>query len=124
MRPLSQDLRGRIVAARLDGAGTGEVSQRFSVSRSTVERFWNQHCKVGHVKPKQIGGYRHSRLEGHAKVLGRWIDRKSDITLMELRDRCHEELGVRVGINALWHQLKRMGLSSKKNDARRRAGSP
>lgn len=122
MTPLSQDLRSRIVAARQDGAGTGEVSQRFSVSRSTVERMWNQHCKVGHVQPKQVGGYRRSRLAEHSRTLGRWIDRKADVTLAELRDRCREELGVRVGINALWHQLQRMGLSSKKNDARRRAG--
>jgi len=122
MRPFSEDLRSRIVAARLDGAGTGEVSQLFRVSRSTVERLWNQHCRLGHVKPKQIGGYRRSRLSEHAPVLGRWIDKKSDITLMELRERCREELGVRVGLNALWHQLRRMGLSSKKNDARRRAG--
>jgi transposase len=123
MRPLSEDLRGRIVAARLDGAGTGEVSQRFAVSRSTVERFWNQHNTLGHVNPKQIGGYRRSKLADHTKVLGRWIEKKADVTLMELRDRCREELGVKVGVNALWHQLRRMGLSSKKNDARRRAGS-
>src|SRR5579871_4350274 len=124
MRPFSEDLRSRIVAARLDGAGTGEVSHLFRVSRSTVERLWNQHCRQGHVKPKQIGGYRRSILAEHAGVLDRWINRKSDITLMELRERCREELGVRVGINALWHQLRRMGLSSKKNDARRRAGPP
>ena len=124
MRPFSQDLRCRIVAARLDGAGTGEVSQRFAVCRSTVERFWNQHKKLGHVRPGQVGGHRRSKLAEHAKVLGRWIDKKADVTLMELRDRCREELGVKVGVNALWHQLRRMGLSSKKNDARRRAGPP
>jgi transposase len=124
MRPLSQDLRRRIVATREGGVGTGEVSQRFSVCRSTVERVWNQHCKLGHVEPKQVGGYRKSRLEKHAKTLGRWIEKKSDVTLFELRERCLQELGVSVGINALWHQLRRMGLSSKKNDARRRAGPP
>jgi transposase len=121
MRPLSQDLRSRIVAAREDGVGTGEVSQRFAVSRSAVERIWNQHRKLGHVEPKQIGGYRKSRLMKHGRTLGRWIEKKSDITLAELRERCLQELGVGVGINALWHQLRRMGLSSKKNDARRRA---
>jgi transposase len=87
-----------------------------------VERFWNQHNALGHIRPKQIGGYRRSKLADHTKVLGRWIDKKADVTLMELRERCREELGVRVGVNALWHQLRRMGLSSKKNDARRRAG--
>ena len=124
MRPLSQDLRRRIVAAREAGEGPGEVSERFRVSRKSVERFWTQHCSVGHVKPKQVGGYRKSRLAKHARTLGRWIVRKSDITLFELRERCEKELGVKIGVNALWHQLRRMGLSSKKNDARRRAGSP
>lgn len=122
MIPLSQDLRRRIIEARQAGAGSVEVSERFRVSRRTVARLFGAYEQTGDLKPKQIGGYRRSRLEGHAKVLGRWIDRKADVTLMELRDRCREELGVRVGVNALWHQLRRMGLSSKKNDARRRAG--
>jgi hypothetical protein len=29
---------------------------------------------------------------------------------------------VAIGITALWHRLRRLGLSYKKNDARRRAG--
>ena len=61
MRPLSQDLRQRIIAAREDGAGTGEVCQRFGVSRKSVERFWKEYCRAGQCLPKQIGGYRRSR---------------------------------------------------------------
>ena len=121
MRPLSEDLRRRIVAAREDGAGTGEVCQRFSVSRSSVERFWNQHRSSGHLRPKQIGGYRRSRLQPHERTLKRWIGEQADLTLAEMKERCWEQLGVRIGINALWHRLDRLGLSYKKNDARRRA---
>jgi len=36
MRPLSHDLRQRIIAARERGAGTGEVCRRFGVSRKSV----------------------------------------------------------------------------------------
>jgi len=122
MRPLSEDLRRRIIEARQAGAGSVEVSARFRVSRRTVARLFGRYERSGDLGPKQIGGYRRSRLADHAKVLGRWIDKKADVTLVELRDRCREDLGVTVGINALWHQLRRMGLSSKKNDARRRAG--
>ena len=57
MRPLSQDLRLRIVAARERGEGTGEVCRRFGVSRKSVERFWKQHCLTGACAPKKIGGY-------------------------------------------------------------------
>jgi len=54
MRPLSQDLRQRIIAARERGAGTGEVCRRFGVSRKSVERFWKQHRLTGDCRPKQI----------------------------------------------------------------------
>ena len=120
MRPLSEDLRQRIVAARANGAGTGEVCQRFGVSRSSVERFWNQHQRAGHCRPKQIGGYRQSRLRPHERTLRRWITAQADLTLAELQQRCGEKLGVKIGITALWHRLDRLGLSYKKNDARRR----
>ena len=121
MRPLSEDLRRRIVAAREDGAGTGEVCQRFSVSRSSVERFWNQQRRNGHLRPKQIGGYRRSRLRPHERTLRQWITQQADLTLVELQQRCGERLGIKIGITALWHRLDRLGLSYKKNDARRRA---
>ena len=123
MRPLSQDLRDRIIAARERGAGTGEVCQRFGVSRKSVERFWKQHCQTGHCQPKQIGGYRRSRLEKHDRILSRWIAGQPDITLNELQNRCLEQLKVSIGITALWQRLMRLGLSYKKNDARRRTRS-
>jgi transposase len=42
--------------------------------------------------------------------------------LAQLQQRCAEQLHVSIGITALWHRLRRLGLSFKKNDARRRAG--
>lgn len=121
MRPLSEDLRRRIVEARQAGAGSVEVSQRFRVSRRTVARLYRQYERRGHLRPKQIGGYRRSRLEPHGRTLRRWIARQTDLTLAELKERCRRELGVQIGINALWHRLDRLGLSYKKNHARRRA---
>ena len=121
MRPLSEDLRQRIIAARTDGAGTGEVCQRFKVSRKSVERFWNQHQACGHCRPKQIGGYRRSRLRPHERTLRRWIAQQADLTLVELQQRCAAKLDLKIGLTALWHRLDRLGLSYKKNDARRRA---
>lgn len=123
MRPLSQDLRQRIIRARQAGQGTGEVCQRYGVSRKSVERFWKEHCLTGSCQPKKIGGYRRSRLEKHDRTLRRWLDAQPDLTLQELRARCLEELEVAIGITALWHRLEQLGLSYKKNDARRRTRS-
>ncbi len=121
MRPLSEDLRQRIIGARENGAGTGEVCRRFGVSRKSVERFWKQYRLTGHWRPKQIGGYRRSRLRPHERTLRRWIAAQADLTLAELQQRCAEQLGVKIGITALWHRIDRLGLSFKKNHARRRA---
>jgi transposase len=43
--------------------------------------------------------------------------------LRQLQQRCQERLDVHIGVNALWHRIDRLGLSYKKNDARRRARS-
>jgi putative transposase len=123
MRPLSQDLRQRIVAARERGEGTGEVCQRFDVSRKSVERFWQQPQLTGACRPKQIGGYRRSRLEKHDRTLHDWIAKQPDLTLGELQKRCLQQLKITIGITALWHRLEQLGLSYKKNDPRRRARS-
>ena len=121
MRPLSEDLRRRIVAAREQDEGPSEVSRRFGVSRSSVARFWKQQRRRGHCRPKQIGGYRRSRLRPHEKTLRHWIKQQADLTLVELQQRCREQLKVTIGLTALWHRLDRLGLSYKKNDPRRRA---
>jgi transposase len=123
MRPLSEDLRQRIIRARKKGEGVGEVCRRFGVSRSSVERFWKQHVKTGQCCPKKIGGYRRSRLEKHDRLLRRWLTEQVDLTLRQLQQRCQERLQIQIGTNALWHRIDRLGLSYKKNDARRRARS-
>src|SRR4051812_17917898 len=117
MKPLSEDLRLRIIAAREKGEGTGDVCRRFSVSRKSVERFWKQHVERGHCRPQKVGGHRVSRLARHESSLRAWITQQPDLTLEEIRERCRQQLGVRIGLNALWTRLERWKLSFKKNDA-------
>ena len=58
----------------------------------------------------------------HDRRIERWIQAQPDLSLAELQQRCLDQLDVSIGITALWHRLRRLGLSFKKNDARRRAG--
>jgi transposase len=120
MRPLSEDLRTRIIAARQKGESTGEVCVRFGVSRKSVQRFWKEYVLTGKCQPKQIGGYRRSRLEKHDRTLRRWVKEQPDLTLSELQQRCLQQLQIHLGTTALWHRLERLDLTYKKNDARRR----
>ena len=121
MRTYSRDLRERIVAAREQGHSAAEVARLFRVAKRSVERYWEKYRLTGRVEPKQRGGYRRSCLEGHDGRLRTWIGEKKDLTLAELRERLLRDLGIKVGNTALWHRLERLGLSYKKNAARRRA---
>ena len=121
MRTLSSDLRERIVAAREGGQSAQEVSRMFRVSKRSVERFWKLYLITGAVEPKQRGGYRRSCLEKYDEKLRGWIKEEVDLTLAQLQERIDRELKIKLGITALWHRLERLGLSYKKNPARRRA---
>jgi transposase len=124
MRPYSEDLRKRIIGAKRAGKSSAEVARRFAVSQRTVERYWERYEQKGHCRAEQIGGYRRSRLAGHEKIVASWIEAQPDLSLAELSLRCQKELNVALTSSALWHRLKALGLSYKKKDARRRAGSP
>lgn len=127
MRTCSEDLRERIVAARQKGHSAEELAKLFGVSKRSVERYWAQYRKTGSVTAKQRGGYRRSCLEKHDATLQRWIREDRGLTLAQLQARLAQQLGIELGTTALWHRLEHLGLSYKKNAARRRAkpaGSP
>ena len=123
MRPYSEDLRARIIAGKQAGESSAQVAARLRVHVRTVERYWERYGEKGHCRPGQIGGHRRSRLEGHEKTVESWIKAEPSLSLEKLRVRCQKQLQVTLTVSALWHRLKAMGLSFKKNDARRRAGA-
>ena len=123
MKTYSIDLRERIVAARERGQSAQEVAKLFKVSKRSVERYCKQYASTGGLQPKQRGGYKRSRLEKHDHALRSWIQTQADLTLEQLRERLRRECQVRIGITALWHRLEHLGLSYKKNAARRGAKS-
>ena len=101
MRPYSEDLRERIVAARQAGHSAEELAKRFRVSKRSVERYLKLQESTGQLAARQIGGYRRSRLQGHEGTLRGWIGEQNDLTLAELQERCRKQLHVKIGINAL-----------------------
>jgi transposase len=121
MKSYSQDLRERIIGARQDGASAEEAAKRFNVCKRTVERYWKRFKQTGRCAQLQRGGYKVSRLRPHLKTLSRWIKEQSDLTLAEMLGRLRRELKIQIKQHALWHQLNNLGLSYKKNAARRRA---
>jgi transposase len=116
-RPLSMDLRERVVAAVLTGESCRSVAARFGVAVSSVVK-WSQRQRVtGSVAPGKMGGHRKRTLEPHRAFILEQIAQTPHLTLHRLKDELAGR-GVSVSHNAVWLFLRREGLRFKKNTVR------
>ena len=120
MAAYSQDLRERVLRACERGDSPSQIARRFEVSRVWVYQAWQRLKETGQRGSLRIGGYRRSRLADHDHRLRAWIQKEPDLTLAELCERL-KTLDVNIKVPALWHRLNQLGLTYKKNLARRRA---
>ena len=86
-KPLSFDLRSRVLAAVDGGLSCRRAAERFGVSASSAIRWAALRRKVGDARPKAVGGDRlSSRTEAHAGLIHAALAETSDITLPELKE--------------------------------------
>jgi len=116
-RPLSNDLRERVVAAVAAGESCRSVAARFGVAASTVVKWSQRHRATGSVSPGKMGGHRKPVLAPHRGFIMERISRMPHLTLHGLKDELAAR-GVKVSHNAVWLFLRREGLRFKKNAAR------
>ncbi len=116
-RPLSNDLRERVVSAVSAGESCRVVAQRFGVAVSSVVKWSQRHRATGSVAPGKIGGHRKRTLEPHRAFIVQRMNETPHLTLHGLKDELAAR-GVKVSHNAVWLFLRREGLSFKKNDVR------
>ena len=116
------EVRERIIEASDQGHTREEIADRYNIGTASVTRFLARRRKTGSLSPSPRPG-RTPILDDRADARIRgWIEEKSDLTLRELKERL-ETVGYSVGLTAVFARLRSLGLSVKKNDARRRAGS-
>jgi putative transposase len=65
VRPLSNDLRERVVAAVASGESCRAVAVRFGVAVSSVVKWSQRHRTTGSVAPGKMGGHRKPVLAPH-----------------------------------------------------------
>jgi transposase len=113
-KPLSIDLRERVVAAVSGGLSRRQAAERFGVSAASAVRWCSLEREQGDAKPKPMGGDRYShRIEAHAVVILRAVDDKPDVTLEELRALLADH-GFEASISAIWRFFARRGVTWKK----------
>lgn len=113
MKPISMDLRKRIVEAYDAGEGTRqEVAERFKVSEALVKKLLSQRNKIGDLEPQvHRCGRKPLFEEQDFKWLGETIAKKPDITLEELRAECSKPCCHMT----IFRALRQLGASYKKN---------
>ena len=64
-RPLSMDMRERLVEAVNSGLSCKAVAKRFAVAPSSVIKLMQAYRETGSFAPKKMGGYRKAILAPH-----------------------------------------------------------
>ena len=113
-KPLSYDLRARVLAAVDAGLSCRQAAERFGVSPSSAIRWQALRRAGGDSRPKPQGGDRLShRTEAHAGLIQAALAEVSDITLTELKARLAGQ-GASVSVAALWRYFRRHKITRKK----------
>jgi transposase len=116
-RPLSNDLRERVISAVLAGESCRAAALRFGVAVSSVVKWSQRQRRTGSVAPGKMGGHRKPVLEPHRAFIIERLSQTPHLTLHGLKSELASR-GVQVSHNAVWMFLRREGLRFKKNTVR------
>jgi transposase len=125
MRPLSQDLRQRVIQAVEEGLGTRDAAELFGVCRSSVQRWMRRVRRTGESTPFPVGGGEHMRRvrEPHAAAVALILEECSDLTLSEIGKRLEARTGLSVSVPTIFRAVRSLGVTRKKRSSTRRSAS-
>ena len=123
-KPLSEDLRRRVVEVIEGGATIPEASEQCGVSISSVGRFLIRLFReTGSASSAKFGGYKDFALAAHEELIRRLVAEQPDITLAELEARLAKKK-ISVGKSSISRFLHHLKLPFKKKSSGGRAGPP
>ena len=124
-KPLSSDLRERLIEAVAAGMSRRAAADRFGVAASTAVKWMRRWRDTGSNAPRPQGGDKRSdRIEAHAEEILGLVAATHDITLSEIASHLERRHGERFAQSTVWRFLDRHAMTLKKNGARQRAGAP
>jgi transposase len=122
-KPLSEDLRIRVIRAVEGGMSRHAAAERFGISVSSAVCFVKEWRENGTTKARRVGGDQRSRrIEEHHEAIMSAIEAKPDMTLVEIAEMLQSEQGASFAPSSIWRFLDRHGVTFKKKRARGRAG--
>jgi transposase len=116
-KPLSEDLRRRVVVAIEGGATIPEAAEQCEVSVSSVGRFLRLYRETGSISSAKFGGYKDFTLAAHEDMVRQLVAEQPDITLAELEARLAKKK-ITVGKSSISRFLHHLKLPFKKGSSR------
>ena len=114
-KPLSTDLRSRLVTAVAGGLSRRAAAERFGVSAASAVRWVRAVSMTGTVEAKPQGGdMRSHRVEAFGAVILGAIAAQKDISLVELAALLRTEHGASFATSTVWRFLDRHGMTFQK----------
>ena len=113
-KPLSMDLRERVIEAIDGGMSRRAAAARYGIAPSIAIRWDTERRTTGSFAPKRQGGdMRSQKIEAHAGTIRSTLAQTPDITLAELCQQLSEQ-GVAASTSSLWRFFRRHGITRKK----------
>ena len=121
-RPLSLDLRQRIVDYVEAGGSRRGAAVHFRVSPSCVVKLMQRKARTGSAVPAPMGGNKGYALADHAGLVKELVAAVPDMTLDELRGRLADR-AIATTRTSIWRFLGHLGLTLKKRRSMRASRS-
>ena len=123
-KPLSLDLRRRVIDAINGGMSCRGAAARFGIAPSAAVKWHRLWRETGSVVPRRMGGDKRSgRIEALGGFILAMVEAEPDITLAELTERLEREHGERFAPSSVHRFFRRRGWSFKKSPATRASRS-
>jgi transposase len=118
MKPYSIDLREKIVNAIENGESSfRKTAQRFSVSKSCVQKLVAQKRAEGDLAPRKQGGSVSCMMEQTAQLMAIY-EKQPDATLAEYCELLADATGLWVSQSTMCRTFQKLNLPRKKNTSR------
>ena len=117
-KPLSSDLRKRIIDAKLRGDTEDKIAAEKEVNKSTITKLWALYRQTGSYEARpNLNGRKPTLSPQQLEQITQKIREQPDITLQELID----ELSLPVCVSALCRTINnKLGFRFKKNTSSQR----